>query len=138
MFDATADNAGCRYPRSDTNLPYPIDPVLRSTIITTRILNPLFVHKGNQQRIFVPGSRCRRNVSFRDIISKIHRFSKRQNEIPCSYTPWSGTEIFLKLWHKCAIIFFHIFARIMTSPHSEGYIFLYIYDVIGISNNNNN
>lgn len=56
MFDATADNAGCRYPRSDTNLPYSIDPVLRSTIITTRILNPLFVHKGNQQRFFVSGA----------------------------------------------------------------------------------
>lgn len=33
MFNATADNAGCRYPRSDTNLPYPIDPVLRSTVV---------------------------------------------------------------------------------------------------------
>jgi len=33
MFNATADNAGCRYPRSDTNLPYPIDPVLRSTLV---------------------------------------------------------------------------------------------------------
>jgi len=38
MFNATADNAGCRYPRSDTNLPYPIDPVLRSTLLLLLLL----------------------------------------------------------------------------------------------------